>query len=1119
MGGWDEEAWTARLEEARCLRKLGDEGGFLRQALAAFNQRPQRAEPLYDLARFYREKGMNDASALFAEAGLAIPRPEQDILFLEDFVYTTGLREEYSIAANYSRDPVRKDRGYAACNWLALNRRIPRASRELARSNLFFYVQPANTMMPSFAARPVGFSPPDGYRASNPSVARWGEQIVLLQRTVNYTLTEDGQYQTSSEVSVHTRNFLLHLTDELDIQSAAEIFPPADMPEPSYNLVLGFEDLRLFAWRGDLWGCASVRELTPEGWCEQVIARIDARGPGPCRLTDWRVLHPEGPRLDEKNWMPRVEGDRLQFICRCDPTQVLDDHARTTSEIAPAIAAERFSGGSQVIEFDRGWLALVHEAMERPPTKQRFYQHRFVWFDENNRLRCVSHPFFFHKKGVEFAAGLTWHPDGKRLLISFGVGDAEAWIATVDAAEVQGVLEDVERLPSAISKPRLTPSPPTTSGDVTTNTGAQPVQPVPNLGSLGTESFIDQHVLRPARKLYSQINIPPRVLIAILAKQKEKVLPLYLECIESLDYPKSSIVLYIRTNNNTDRTEELLREWIEPIRHLYAGVEFDSSDVEEPVQKYSVHEWNPIRFRVLANIRNISLSKTLEHNCDFYFISDVDNFFHPCTLRELVALNLPIVAPMLRSISANNYFSNLHAEIDENGYFSACDQYYWIMHRYVRGVFEVPVVHCTYAIRSDVIPLLSYIDQTGRYEYVVFSHLARAAGVPQYFDNRQVYGYITFEEGSDASIKYIGDPAHQIERARTLIEKQFWRNYLFDETPRFINQNRAPRDPGKVLPATLAKIQPQLPSLEARDNYTHVDAAAVFAAYRTILGREPESEKVVRLHIQHANNLEGLLQTFLNSEEFRLRSSAGGQELQRSVLELLSYFTPRKVVGYTKIRVGRAGDGGYVMVNDFAGVTVAISAGIEYDVSWDEEIAGRGIDVYQFDHTVDGPPAANNRFHFFRRRIASDATADSENIKSCLAKIPISEGHLIIKFDIEGAEWEVFDNAADDDLLRFSQIVVEFHGFSKVTDSDWRERAARVLAKLRSIFEVVHVHGNNFSPLQVVANVPFPDVVEVTFVNRSMYQFKESTEVFPTSIDRPNDERRADIFLGSMRFK
>ena len=274
----------------------------------------------------------------------------------------------------------------------------------------------------------------------------------------------------------------------------------------------------------------------------------------------------------------------------------------------------------------------------------------------------------------------------------------------------------------------------------------------PNLGPLGTSTYQMEHRLDPPPPPRGARASSPKVLLAILAKQKEPALPLYLQCIEELDYPKSSIVLYIRTNNNRDNTEAILRDWVARVGKQYAAVEFDANDVEQPVETFGVHEWNATRFKVLGHIRNVSLQKTKEHDCDFYFVCDVDNFIRPCTLSELVDVDLPVVAPLLRCVTANDPYSNYHADVDERGYYRDCDQYYWILSRWVRGLFEVPVVHCTYLVRRDAIDRLTYIDGTDRHEYVVFSDSARRAGIAQYFDNRHIYGYLAFDEGATGHV-------------------------------------------------------------------------------------------------------------------------------------------------------------------------------------------------------------------------------------------------------------------------------------------------------------------------------------------------------------------------------
>lgn len=438
MGGWAEEAWHARLSQARCLRTLGDEAGFVRQALAAYEMRPHRAEPLYDLAQFHRLKGMNNAAVLFAEAGLAIPRPRRDLLFIEDRVYQSGLREEFSIAAYYTEAPALRRRGFAMCDGLALDREASDAPREQARRNLRFYAPPLAELAPSFAARPVDYAPPPGWTPLNPSIARVGEAVMMVQRTVNYVLDDAGRYHTPQGEPITTRNMLLTLGGDLGVVSAAEILPPADMPPPRFPAVRGFEDMRLFAWRGALWCVSTVRELTPEGWCQPVLARIAPSPDGAWRLADWRPLGPIPPVRHEKNWMPMVDGERLRFVYGCDPTRIVDDEGRTLAVSIPAIAADAFRGGGQAVAFDGGWLLLVHEA-PAGDYAARSYQHRFVALGADGTLGAASPPFYFNEAGVEFAAGLAWAPDG-RLLVSYGVRDRQSWVATLEADEVRALL-------------------------------------------------------------------------------------------------------------------------------------------------------------------------------------------------------------------------------------------------------------------------------------------------------------------------------------------------------------------------------------------------------------------------------------------------------------------------------------------------------------------------------------------------------------------------------------------------------------------------------------------------------------------------------------------------------
>jgi hypothetical protein len=231
------------------------------------------------------------------------------------------------------------------------------------------------------------------------------------------------------------------------------------------------------------------------------------------------------------------------------------------------------------------------------------------------------------------------------------------------------------------------------------------------------------------------------VLVAILARNKAHVLPKYLRCIENLDYPKDKIRIYINTNNNVDATEELLSQWVKKQKPYYKEIFFESHDIHDIVLDHDPHNWNSKKFKVLAQIRNKSLKTAKETRSDFYFVVDCDNFIAPYTLRDLIVKDKPIIAPMLRAIpEQGDYYSNFFCAVDPSGYYKHDPLYEKILLRKIVGTFPVPVVHCTYLIKADVLDKLSYIDGSHDYEFVIFSRMARQNEVAQWICNEKEYG-------------------------------------------------------------------------------------------------------------------------------------------------------------------------------------------------------------------------------------------------------------------------------------------------------------------------------------------------------------------------------------------
>ena len=139
MGGWEEEQYYSQFRVGMCRGLANKPWLEIQQAfLEAWELRPTRAEPLYQIARVYRLMNHPRLSFLYAKMALDIPFPKDDILFISEDVYKYGVLDEIASTAFYAG---KAHMGYAACKKLLNESRLPAEHKERVETNLQQYLK------------------------------------------------------------------------------------------------------------------------------------------------------------------------------------------------------------------------------------------------------------------------------------------------------------------------------------------------------------------------------------------------------------------------------------------------------------------------------------------------------------------------------------------------------------------------------------------------------------------------------------------------------------------------------------------------------------------------------------------------------------------------------------------------------------------------------------------------------------------------------------------------------------------------------------------------------------------------------------------------------------------
>lgn len=248
----------------------------------------------------------------------------------------------------------------------------------------------------------------------------------------------------------------------------------------------------------------------------------------------------------------------------------------------------------------------------------------------------------------------------------------------------------------------------------------------------------------------------------------------------------------------------------------------------------------------------------------------------------------------------------------------------------------------------------------------------------------------------------------------------------------------------------------------------------------------------------------------LQRENLHLRKSLkkwekiGQYAIDSSIFDSVSSMLSPEASAHEFTRIGSPRDGGYVIATDIPQGWV-LSLGVGSDNCADVHLAESGLPVFEFDHTVEGPPASHKNILFQPKGLGSTAQDPLFPLDHLMDLCHPRQGEGLLMIDVEGAEWEMLAQQAPGSASRvldaFGQICIELHGLEELLDPH-----ANLLEGLSNLV-AHHVplvsHVNNYGPCLPVSGSMLPTVLELTLVRSDLFQ--AGSGHVPDHLLSPND--------------